>query len=318
MASKKACNIAGTATKNTGSRCGAMLTQPWMVLFGSTSLEIPANVIEEDTGTLFIDWINTHIHAVGAQKVFPFGGNKQPFDDTPVNTTNPTIHTSAITGAIKQMLAGYVNLTLTTLEGGLCLAKSLLTIGKSSLGVILFDKSGGYLPKKNSNGTYGFFNSTNSPGALTLQIKDVPYTNSVNISLNPETIVQLGEYYVDDTGAVIDVFGLTDVEVDSRAAATATTETVGGTFECGGGDIYDQYGSALAVAGAWKITKVSDGTTVAITGVTTSPTLKAYVLTHASLGTGVAVKIDLVGSDALYAINVTGIESVIPVTITTP
>jgi hypothetical protein len=317
MAIVKACNVAGTATRNTGSRCKAMLTQPWMIVFGSTLLEIPADAIEDgDSG--FVDWMNTHRHALGSQKVFLYGGNKQPFNDTTTNNTEPTVYTSPVTGARKQMLPGSINLTLNTLDGGLCLAKALLTIGKSDLGIIIFDKDGGFMAKKNANGTYGFFSSYNSPGSLILQVKETPFQNSLNVSINPDTLIQLGEYYVDDQGAIIDMSGLTDVEMDSRAPATTTTGTVGGTFECGGGDIYDEYGTALIATGAWKATKVIDGTDVPITGVAQNTGLKAYVLTHGTLGTGVAVKYDLRTSDVLYGLNVIGIESIKPVIVTTP
>lgn len=316
MAVVKPGSISGASIGNTGSKQSKMLTQPWMVLFGSTSLVIPANVIDNDTGSDFLNWIKSHIHAVGNQKVYPYGGNKQPFDDTPQNNTQPTVHTSAITGAKRQMLAGYINLTLNTLEGGLQLAKALLAIGNSSLGVILFDQAGGFLLKKNSDGTYGFFNSQNSPGDLILQVKDTPFTNSINISLNPQTMIQLGQYYIDNSGAVLDLFGLTDITVDSRAAATTTSVTVGGTYD--GGDIFDDYGSALAASSVWKVTKVSDGSTVTVSGVAQNTSLKAYVLTIGAQTSGTQLKVDLQPSDVLYTNTVIGVQSLQPKIITVP
>lgn len=309
MAVVKACNAAGTAVKNTGSRCAAMLQQLAMTLHGSTTLEIPANVIENDNGTLFLDWIKEHLHAIGGQKVFPFGGNRQAYNDTITNNTDPTVYTAPVSGVKKQMLAGSINLTLNTLEGGLCLAKALQTIGTSNLGVIMVDDKGGFLLKKNSNGTYGFFSSQNSPGSLILQNKETPFQNSLNVSLNPQTVIQLGEYFVENSGGLLEMFGLTDVEVDSRAAATATTVHAGGTFECGGGDIFDEYGVAIAIPAAWKITK-ADGTLITITGVVQDATTKSYVLTFATQTSGTVLKVDLAASDVLFDNDVLGIESV--------
>jgi hypothetical protein len=317
MAVVQACNSAGIAIKNTGSRCAAMLGQIVMVLFGSTTLKIPAAVIEEDTGNDFTDWLKQHVNGVGGQKIFPFGGNNQPFNDVTSNDEAPTVYTSPITKAKKQMLAGAVNLTLNTLDGGLCLAKALYTLGKSNLGIILVDKEGGFMLKKNSDGTYGFFNSQNSQGALILQNKETPYQNSINISVNPETMVQIGEYYIDNSGAILELFGLTDVEMESRAQATVTTVHAGGTFECGGGDIFDEYGSALNKAAAWKITK-ADGSNVTITAVSMDNVTKSYILTFATQTTGTVLTVDLATSDVLHTNNVSGIESIKPVVIAVP
>jgi hypothetical protein len=106
---------------------------------------------------------------------------------------------------------------------------------------------------------------------------------------------------------------MVDVELYEAAAATGDAYKIAARTLYAGTDIYDSFDDLLAVTGAWKITKVSDGSSVAVSSVAKDNTNKCWTVTSAAGPTsGDKLKIELVDPAALAALTapVTGIESV--------
>lgn len=308
---KEACLVSSGAIKNTGSECDTSLGPIKMLIMANTSLKFTDEDLED-----FTAYVDEHTHAPGTQRMYPLFGNRAEIDETTTNDESPVTYTSPDTGKITYIRTGAKNLTFATTAGGLCLAEALNSMGKANLGFIPVDKDGAFIVKKNTDGTYSPFKATSSPQSPIFAVAATPYQNRFALSFNPDTFVQLGKIYADEPG-LLDLEGLFDVNVDSRAAATTTTVTVGGLTDCKKSDIYDSFGDALAVVGAWSLKK-ADGTPVTITGVAKDTVNKGYVLTFASQTSGTVLKADLSAAAALYALNVEGIESTGPVAITIP
>jgi hypothetical protein len=112
-----------------------------------------------------------------------------------------------------------------------------------------------------------------------------------------------------------DLSTLYDVQLTEFAAASGYAFKIGARTVYTGRNIYDTYKDSLAVVGAWKITRLDDGTTVTVASVAKDDALKAWTVTAGSsptIATGVKLKIELVDPVALAALTlaVEGIESV--------
>lgn len=105
---------------------------------------------------------------------------------------------------------------------------------------------------------------------------------------------------------------MVDVELYEAAAATGDAYKIAARTLYAGTDIYDTYKDLLAVVGAWKFTKVSDGSSVAVASVVKDDALKGWTVSSAAGPvSGDELKLELVDPTALAALAapVTGIES---------
>jgi hypothetical protein len=114
---------------------------------------------------------------------------------------------------------------------------------------------------------------------------------------------------------VTDLVSIVDVQLEEVDDASGYAFTIGAKTKYAGTDVYETYKDLLAVVGAWKITKVSDGSTVAVDTVAKSDANKGWIVTAddtTPITSGVELKIELVDPTALAALTtpVEGIESV--------
>jgi hypothetical protein len=112
---------------------------------------------------------------------------------------------------------------------------------------------------------------------------------------------------------VTDLVSIVDVQLEEVAAASGLAFKIGAKTKYAGTDIFESYADSLAVVGAWKITKVSDGSSVSVSSVAKDTTNKCWTVTAAAGPTsGTELKIELQDPTTLAGLTtaVEGIESV--------
>jgi hypothetical protein len=103
--------------------------------------------------------------------------------------------------------------------------------------------------------------------------------------------------------------GLFNVDISQAAAPTSTHVKVKAVVSgCGSTDLYDLYADALAVPGAWAVTRVDTGGTIAVSAVAKSAVFNGWDLTLTA-ATGLTVNVALVGPTELDALDVSGYAS---------
>lgn len=103
--------------------------------------------------------------------------------------------------------------------------------------------------------------------------------------------------------------GLFNVAITQAAAPTSTHVKVKAVVSgCGSSDLYDLYADALAVTGAWKVTRVDTGGTIVVSAVAKSAVFNGWDLTLTA-ATGLTVNVALVGPTELDALDVSGYAS---------
>jgi hypothetical protein len=146
-------------------------------------------------------------------------------------------------------------------------------------------------------------------------------SNAINTGTVRFTIGDI-EQLKGNVGAVslagISIAGLAnmvDVQLLSLAAPTGYAFKLGAKTKYSGTDIYSTYKDLLNVVGAWKITRMDDGSSVTVASVAKDDVLKGWTVTAGSsptIATGILLKFELVDPVALAALtaSVEGIESV--------
>ncbi|QES88862.1 hypothetical protein [Rhizosphaericola mali] len=297
MALLNPCSVTGRGS-NTGVECGKTLGVPAGIIM------VPANAKWSLADMQdFAAYIQTKIHAAASQRWYPVFTDLKNFEVTQDSDTQENF----ADGTNKMIRLGGYTLTFSFLEGGECLAKSLLSFNKKGYRFIVVDVDSQFKVRKNGDGSYSGLRVTDlyapSPNLNTLAAS---YMNRIIASISVDEYIEKAEIFLNDTD-LTELNGLLEVELSSVAAPTATKLTISAKTECAGTDLYDEYADALAVVDAWKVTD-STGADVAITAVAKNDTLKAWELTGAFTGT---IKVSLVAPSVLQAtpISVDGFES---------
>jgi hypothetical protein len=233
-------------------------------------------------------------------------------------TKKPDIITFAGDGS--QVVGGEnaYNYTMRWVDGGADLHSAMRKSNRQAVSILIIDAFGQLI------GT--------SAGAAAGKIKGIPayiYTTPVGMAVTNatvsvyETMISFGASYLNDSRVILDfnsngglgyltsLSGLFNVDIQQAAAQTSTTVTVKAVvIGEGNADMYDLYSAALAVVGAWKVTRVDNGGTLTVSAVAASTTYKGWVLTITA-ATGLNLNIALAGPTELAALGspVSGFES---------
>lgn len=79
--------------------------------------------------------------------------------------------------------------------------------------------------------------------------------------------------------SILSLTGLQDVALSQGAARAANVVTIKAKTACGTVDMYDLYADALAVVGAWAVTRTSTGNVITVTGVAKNANVKGWDIT---------------------------------------
>lgn len=118
---------------------------------------------------------------------------------------------------------------------------------------------------------------------------------------------------------VADLVNLVDVDLEDREddydspSSNTNVFYIGGKIKCQGADIYDTLKASLANVNRWTVENVTQGTTGTFSAVSTSDSLKAWILTvaasfWAAADSGDKIRITGVDPATLKAAGITGIE----------
>lgn len=247
-------------------------------------------------------------------RIYPLQNIVVPTDQTKA----PDVITFAGNG--QQIIASENarSMTFQWYDGGYCLLRALRTANGQNRGIMVIDSKGQLLCTDAGGNLVKFI----SAYTWAKQFK-WPMTTSEVAAYEFFTSFETSQ--IDDSGVIIDfnvngggglgyltnLQGLYNVGITQAAAPSSTTVSVKAQVTgCGSADMYDLYADALAVVGAWKVTRADTGGTIVVSAVTKSATFNGWVLTLTS-ATGLTVNVSLVGPTELAALSspVAGYES---------
>lgn len=235
-----------------------------------------------------------------------------------VEITDTTPETTMITfpGDGSQVAAGENAYTMKYRwsDGGLCLHSSLLKSKGRTKAFFIIDSFGQLIATTNSPGLVKGIIGYNYTGPFKFATTNAEVsTYATMLSFRPEQVNENIAIldFADDGGLgyLSSLEGLFNVAITQAAAPTSTHVKVKAVVSgCGSSDLYDLYADALAVPGAWKVTRVDTGGTIVVSAVAKSAVFNGWDLTLTA-ATGITVNVALVGPTELDALDVSGYAS---------
>lgn len=294
------CAVGGNV-QNTGVECGKSLTTPIGILIVAAAAKwTKADMVDP------LAFFQQRIHEVKSKRFYPVFADLKNIEVAEGSDQTE----SYADGTTKLLnLAGYT-ITLTFADGGECLAKKLISFNKKGYRFIIVDNLNQFKVRKNADGTYSGLKATDLYGTRPeLATFAASYKNKVVLSIPLDEYITNSAIFQTDAD-LSDLMGLLDVDVESKAAASATKVTVGATTECAGTDLYDLFADELANIDAWKIKDAATGTAVTITAAAKNDAAQGWDLTFATQA-GKTLSVGLADASVLAALTpepVTGYE----------
>lgn len=252
--------------------------------------------------------------ALPAERIYPVQNIVEPTD----NTTDPNTQQFAGDGSVIVAGENNYNLSFRWVDGGFCLLHSLRLSKGQTKAFFIIDSFGNLI------GTDA--GTTGNPEQIR-GIIGYNYTNPFKFAISTsavavyQTMLSFEPSQVNENIAIVDfsndgglaylsrLNGLFNVSITQAAAPSSTTVTVKAKVSgCTNEDLYDSYADALAVVGAWKVTRVDNGGTITVSAVTKSASTHGWVLTLTS-ATGLTVNVSLADPTTLDGLDVTGYAS---------
>lgn len=199
------------------------------------------------------------------------------------SSENATIQTLGY-GAKSVVKEGKYDWTFRFQKGAMCLLKNLRKFNGADLKVLFVDEENViYGVKTDSGGLKGFATDFvyTQPFKLTDGSKDNEYMIQV-VQSKPEEWDNFGAYYagfdVEETVRGLIELQLVETSVSSGYAIVEVDTA------CDMANVYSTFGADLADKSLWKVTKVSDGSDVAITSVAINAATSGYKITFTGTG----------------------------------
>ena len=301
-------NISTTLGGNTGKTAGDVrMGRPKAFLFTRAKEFTEAERADSESFEAALEAAML-LSRTSLNKVFPFSG----FREADGGVGDPNVGT--LGDGYEEVLNESLPKFTLKHTAGVAQTQSLVAFnGWNDKVFVVDDKNILWGVKTSGNGVKGF-----SVGSLYANPPAFGNTGAINVNLVKITFGTLEEFKSGLVALkldfnVTDLVSIVDVQLEEVDDAAGYAFTIGAKTKYAGTDIYESFADLLAVTGAWKITKVSDGSNVAVDTVTKDATNKGWVVTAddtTPIATGTELKIELVDPTALAALGtpVEGIE----------
>lgn len=252
----------------------------------------------------FVTVLQSGSSAAKASRIFPFVG-VGVIDSLTDNTADATVETSDY-GNHRGVTYGQHSYSVMLANNGMHLFQQFSKYANNkAVSIILIDKRGQMFMRKNGTGAKGMpcqlfmeqprmaTGAAASVGTLKIMLEEEDaFLNDSKLYVFP----------LAKTTILADVLhGVHDVELTQYSVA-ATSAAITLTLPANFANLGDYYSTPIAAAGAWSVTKKSDGSAVTPSGVTYAAATKAFTL--AGLTTATTYIINLASASALLALNV--------------
>jgi hypothetical protein len=298
----RACSTS-TSFKNTGAGSNMFPAATAMVFLLDKNKKFSLSDLNNpDIVTVFTEWI----HAELPDKVFPLFGNQIPISLN-ANTKGTDNTVTLDDGTIVFVSYGQTSKLFSTIDGGLCFAKSLMSFNNADAVVIEIDIKGNIVCKDNKDGTYSGLKATLFAPAIDFADLKNPAKSHFQISYRPDYFLNNAVMLQDGT-PLLDLTGLADYHYEESPdnPSTAAGLKIILVDDCCGDDVTDEYAADLVKNKSNFI--VADATTGAPVTISTA-TYAAGVITLAGTFTaGKTYNVDSATSDVLFAGGVEGAQ----------
>lgn len=297
---KDACLI-GNNIINSGKECDTSMVATAMLIAVPPSFSFTLSDIQNDP----VDWIEPLLHGPVGSRVYPYFGLKAPINNVSNNAGSDTIVTLDDGTPVFLRYALYTK-TFETIAGGLCYAKVLQGLNKSGYNILEIDQQGQMLVGVNPDGSFRglITNFMYAPAPKQADLKTNPYLNQFQLSYSPIELVQNGKI-LSGCGPLLQLMGLIDAEIVAAGAASTTEILITVQTECAKNNIASKFTSVINPDN-FVVTKESDGTTVALTGVTLTGTTLAL---EGAFISGQKYRVSGASASVWYANNIEGYDA---------
>lgn len=271
-AAVEACDVA-QSVRNTGVECDTSFGLLAQIIAAPMLFRTPLTDVEAE--------FDAAISADPGGRVYPISGDAAPIASV-TNSNESDVTETLPNGQVIFIRAGYINLDLYTIRGGICFYDKLSSFIGTGFGFFLVDVDGKIMAKKfvdSTTGavTYGPIGATLQGVKPTFTTDTTVYKNNYTLSLNPS---ELRTAKILTGGAnLLAVTGLIDVVIKKTAAASTTIIKVGANTECANSNMFNLYAAGLADVDAWVVYDNAAPTTpITPTSVTQDATNKGWNL----------------------------------------
>ena len=314
---KIACAVANNIL-NTGVDCDISMGAPAMLFIVPPGFSFTLADLAEP-----VTFFTAAIHNPLATRIYPLFGNNAPVRKVN-NGKEADVAPTLDDGSQVFVRYGYYNRTLSTYNGGLCMAQTAASLNSCGYGYIEIDNQNHILCHNNGDGTYGGVNCSfmYAPSPEQADFK-MPAFNNFFTSTNPSEILGYG-IILSGGMQLLDLNGLISVDVTApnpTVAASTSQITVAITVECSQESLVQelQVGdtNALALAANFIVTNITTPGTVVPSGVTVDGTGKNLILAGTYVA-GDVYTVALAPAATLLANGVEGYEGIGTLTVTIP
>lgn len=192
-----------------------------------------------DIVTVFQGWI----HAPLPDKIFPLFGNQIPISLN-ANTKGTDNTITLDDGTVVFVSYAQTNKLFSTIDGGLCFAKALMSFNNADAAVIEVDIKGNIICKDNHNGTFSGLKATLFSPAIDFADLKNPAKSHFQVGYRPDYFVNNACMLQDGT-PLLDLTGLADYTYIDAGGSAPSGLKVKMIDNCCGDDVTSEYGADL-------------------------------------------------------------------------
>lgn len=295
----RACK-SSTSFKNTGAGSNLFPSATAMLFLMDCSKKFSlADLNNPDIVTVFNEWI----HADLPDKVFPLFGNQIPISlNTNTKGTDNTV--TLDDGTVVFVSYAQTNKLFSTIDGGLCFAKALMSFNNANACVIEVDIKGNIVCKDNHDGTYSGLKATLFAPAIDFADLKNPAKSHFQVGYRPDYYVNNAAMLQDGT-PLLDLTGLSDYHYENRGS-TATGLKLVLVDDCCGDDVTSEYGTDLVKNKTNFI--VTDALTGAPITVSTATYANGVITLAGTFTAGKSYNVDSAAPSDLYTAGIEGVD----------
>ena len=275
------CQIAARPI-NTGSECSDSLKASGLIMLVPLTDRWDADDMAD-----FTSFVKGKIHAAPGQRWYPIFGNRAPIRQI-TDAKEADVLETMEDGSTQFIRFGMYNRTFYTTDGGLCLAKALMSLtAAGKYGFIEFDIIGQVAQMDNGDGTFSAFplNLGYGPAPELANLKTA-YKNALYLSFSPQTYIKKGKIFASSPDEdLLSLSGLLDVTVylnGTPTVAGATAAQGGFTIVKGAtNDTIDVKVNGVSISGGPVVQTVTENTDTLL-----AAKVAAAINAHAGWGPG--------------------------------
>lgn len=236
---KQACTTSGNI-KNTGVDCSTAMAATAMLIF------MPKGTKWQLADELDFDaFLMVKLYAALGLRWYPIFGNQAPIREIN-NEKEGNVFKTFDDGSKRKIRDGIFTFTLTTDEGGLCLANSLYSLAGSGMDFIEVDVTGKVGRIKNADGSLSGYPTQFIDASLPTKadLKSDVFSVSLTVSVYRKSYIGMAAI-MSTTSDIASYAGLLDVMITDATLSSPTKIKIGVSSLCGGSDLVVLYGSQL-------------------------------------------------------------------------